>query len=87
MKRLTNILSIALILLVMVSFVSAQMPITLPFYIRIVDLIDVFVTTHTDGYTLVWDDTTGGYIEASATLIDYLVKVDAASTAGYLGAC
>lgn len=41
MKRLIRFASIVFILIVMGSFVSTQMPIVKPFYIRVVDLIDV----------------------------------------------
>lgn len=80
MKRLTRFLTITLILLVMVSFVSAQMPITLPFYIRIADLVDVLRTAPTDNYIFVYDSATGlwgpeaitgaGGVDISGTPVD-----------------
>lgn len=78
MKRL--IITLFLILIVSVSFVSAQMPITLPFYIRIADLVDVLRTTPTDNYVFVYDAATGfwgpeaitgaGGIDISGTPVD-----------------
>lgn len=46
MKRLTRFASIIFIFIVMGSFVSTQMPIVKPFYIRVVDLVDVPATKY-----------------------------------------
>lgn len=67
MKRLARFLTIILILLVIASFVSAQMPITLPFYIRLADLVDVLRTAATDNYLLVYDAATGNWGPESIT--------------------
>ena len=66
MKKLTIFLGIILVLFLCYDFTLSQQPLIKPIFAKITDLADVNVSSHTDGYALVWDSTTSKYLEAAA---------------------
>ena len=66
MKKLTVFSGIILCLFLCYDFTLSQQPLIKPIFAKITDLADVNVPSHTDGYALSWDSTTGKYIEAAA---------------------